>query len=46
MREVEKICKRVAIVSKGKFQASGTLEELRDRYGQKDVEELFFQLVS
>jgi sodium transport system ATP-binding protein len=46
MREVEKICTRVAIVSKGKIQASGTLDELRDRYGQKDVEELFFQLVS
>ena len=46
MREVEKICSRVAIVSKGKIQASGTLEELRDRYGQRDLEELFFQLVS
>src|SRR5436190_5206362 len=46
MREVEKLCDRVAIVSKGKIQASGTLDELRDRYGQRDLEELFFQLVS
>jgi sodium transport system ATP-binding protein len=46
MREVEKICNRVAIVSKGKIQASGTLEELRERHGQQDLEELFFQLVS
>src|SRR4051812_23062678 len=46
MREVEKLCDRVAIVSKGKVQAAGTLEELRDRYGQRDLEELFFQLVS
>ena len=46
MREVEKLCNRVAIVSKGKIQAAGTLDELRDRYGQKDLEELFFQLVS
>jgi len=46
MREVEKICNRVAIISKGKIQASGTLEELRERHGQQDVEELFFQLVS
>lgn len=46
MREVEKICNRVAIVSKGKIQAIGTLDELRDRHGQKDLEELFFQLVS
>jgi len=46
MREVEKICSRVAIVSKGRIQAAGTLDELRDKYGQKDLEELFFQLVS
>jgi sodium transport system ATP-binding protein len=46
MREVEKLCDRVAIVSKGKIQASGTLDELRSKYGQQDLEELFFQLVS
>ena len=46
MREVEKLCNRVAIVSKGKIQAMGTLDELRDKYGEKDLEELFFQLVS
>ncbi len=46
MREVEKLCDRVAIVSKGRIQAAGTLEELRDRHGQHDLEELFFQLVS
>lgn len=46
MREVEKLCDRVAIVSKGKIQASGTLDDLRQRHGQQDLEELFFQLVS
>jgi sodium transport system ATP-binding protein len=46
MREVEKLCDRVAIVSKGKIQAAGTLDELRDKHGQRDLEELFFQLVS
>jgi sodium transport system ATP-binding protein len=46
MREVEKICTRVAIVSKGRIRTSGTLEELRERHGHKDLEELFFQLVS
>src|SRR5205085_5784230 len=46
MREVEKICNRVAIVSKGKIQTMGTLDELRDRHGQSDLEELFFQLVA
>src|SRR4051812_42586837 len=46
MREVEKLCDRVAIVAKGRIQASGTLEELRDKYGEQDLEELFFRLVS
>jgi sodium transport system ATP-binding protein len=46
MREVEKLCDRVAIVSKGKIQTCGTLPELRERHGQEDLEELFFQLVS
>lgn len=46
MREVEKICDRVAIVSRGKIQACGTLAELRDRHGENDLEELFFRLVS
>lgn len=46
MREVERLCDRVAIVAKGRIQAMGTLDELRDRHGQTDLEELFFQLVS
>ncbi|HZZ82841.1 MAG TPA: ATP-binding cassette domain-containing protein [Gemmataceae bacterium] len=46
MREVEKLCDRVAIVSKGKIQAAGRLDELRQQHGQEDLEELFFQLVS
>ena len=45
MREVERLCDRVAIVSKGKVQASGTLAELRERHGEDDLEELFFRLV-
>jgi sodium transport system ATP-binding protein len=46
MREVERLCDRVAIVSKGRVQACGTLDDLRRQYGQEDVEELFFSLVS
>jgi sodium transport system ATP-binding protein len=46
MREVERLCDRVAIVSRGRVQACGTLAELRDRYGESDLEELFFTLVS
>ncbi len=46
MREVERLCDRVAIISRGKVQACGTLGELREQYGQNDLEELFFSLVS
>ena len=46
MREVEKLCDRVAVISRGKILASGTLEELRETHQQNDLEELFFQLVS
>jgi sodium transport system ATP-binding protein len=46
MREVEKVCERVAILGHGRIQATGTLDELRDSYRQDDLEELFFQLVS
>ena len=46
MREVERLCDRVAIVSRGKIVACETLAELRRRYGQSDLEELFFALVS
>jgi len=46
MREVEKLCDRVAIISRGRILACGTLPELRERHGQEDLEELFFALVS
>lgn len=45
MREVEKLCDRVAIIHRGKILAMGTLPELADRYNQPDVEELFFDLI-
>ena len=46
MREVEKLCDRVAIVSKGSIRATGTLADLRHTHDEEDTEELFFQLVS
>jgi sodium transport system ATP-binding protein len=46
MREVERLCDRVAIVSQGRVQACGTLAELRERYRENDLEELFFRLVA
>jgi sodium transport system ATP-binding protein len=46
MREVEKLCDRVAIIGRGKILACGTLAQLREQHGQNDLEELFFGLVS
>ena len=45
MREVEKLCDRIAIIHRGKILAEGTLPELADKYQQPDVEELFFELI-
>ena len=46
MREVEKLCDRVAIINRGRILASGTLAGLREQHGENDLEELFFKLVS
>jgi sodium transport system ATP-binding protein len=45
MHEVEKLCARVAIIHKGLLQAEGSPQELLDRFGQSNLEELFFALV-
>jgi sodium transport system ATP-binding protein len=44
-REVEKICDRVAIIHRGKVLDAGTLDELRERHHEQDLEELFFGLI-
>ena len=46
MREAEKLCDYLAIIHQGRILAEGTLEELRARYNEHDLEELFFQLIS
>lgn len=46
MREAEKLCDRIAIMYRGDILAEGTLEELRDRHHEQDLEELFFKLIS
>lgn len=45
MREVEKLCDRIAVIHKGRIVDSGTLPELAERHNQPDVEELFFDLI-
>ena len=45
IHEVAKLCDRVAIMAKGRIVDCGTLAELEERHGERDVEELFFKLV-
>ncbi len=46
MREAERLCDRLAIMYRGRILAEGTLEQLRERYHENDLEELFFRLIS
>jgi sodium transport system ATP-binding protein len=46
MREVEKLCDRVAIIHRGRILATGTIDELEQQYHEPDMEELFFDLIS
>jgi sodium transport system ATP-binding protein len=45
MSEVEKLCDVVGIIHGGKLVAEGTLAELRARFGEQDVEEVFVKAV-
>jgi sodium transport system ATP-binding protein len=46
MREAEKLCNRIAILHRGRILAEGALDELRDEHRERDLEELFFRLIS
>lgn len=46
MREVEKLCDVVGIIQNGKLLAEGTLEQLRQRHGVNDMEEIFVKIVT
>jgi sodium transport system ATP-binding protein len=45
MSEVEKLCDVVGIIHGGRLVAEGTLAELRTRYGEQDLEEVFVKAV-
>lgn len=45
MREVEKLCDRIAIIHKGRILALGTVDELEQQHDESDMEELFFDLI-
>lgn len=44
MSEVEKLCDRAGIVHGGKLLAEGSVAELRERYGEQDMEEIFVRV--
>jgi sodium transport system ATP-binding protein len=46
MREAEKLCDRIAVIHRGRVLAEGTLEELQEMHAQRDLEELFYQLIA
>lgn len=45
MREVEKLCDRIAVIHQGRILAQGTIADLEKKYREPDMEELFFDLI-
>ena len=46
MSEVEKLCDTIGIIQSGKLLAEGTLSELRQKYSENDLEEIFVKVVA
>ena len=45
MSEVEKLCDSIGIIHGGKLLAEGTLAQLREKYNERDLEEIFVKIV-
>lgn len=46
MREVEKLCDEIGVIQSGKLLTEGTIEQLRQRHGENDLEEIFVKIVT
>jgi sodium transport system ATP-binding protein len=46
MSEVEKLCDVIGIIQSGKLLAEGTLQQLREKNGEHDLEEIFVKIVA
>jgi sodium transport system ATP-binding protein len=46
MTEVEKLCDVIGIIHGGKLLAEGTLTELREKYAENDLEEIFVKIIA
>ncbi|MDX1443642.1 MAG: ATP-binding cassette domain-containing protein, partial [Gammaproteobacteria bacterium] len=45
MQEVAALCDRIVIIADGAVRADGRPEELRERYGEQDLEEIFVRAI-
>lgn len=45
MAEVEKLCDRIVIINKGRIVEEGTVHQLKEKYKNNDMEEIFMSLV-
>lgn len=45
MGEIDKLCKRISLIHKGRLQYAGTLQKLREQYGMQDLDDLFMTVV-
>jgi sodium transport system ATP-binding protein len=46
MTEVEKLCDVIGIIQSGKLLTEGTLEQLREKHHEQDLEEIFVKVVA
>lgn len=46
MSEVQRLCDRIGVMHRGRLIDIGPTDDLRERHGEDDLEELFFRLVS
>lgn len=46
MSEVQRLCDRIGVMHRGRLIDIGPTDDLRQRHGEDDLEELFFQMVS
>jgi len=44
MKEMEEMSDRIIFLQKGKIVAQGTAQEITERFGQRDLEEVFLKL--
>lgn len=45
MGEIDKLCRRIALVHKGRLHFAGSVDTLREQYGMHDLDELFMTVV-